>query len=132
MNKGYLGGVGDTENKLHLDGEIWHRTGDAGTLDAEGKLWLHGRRAARVGATYPFDVEAPARMWPGVRRAALLPELVPPTIVLDGVEPAPGLWQSQASALGELRVVNGSVPLDRRHRAKIDYTALRRAFKDHY
>lgn len=132
VNKGYLGGIGDAENKLQLDGEIWHRTGDAGTLDAEGKLWLHGRRAARVGAIYPFDVEAPARMWPGVRRAALLPELVPPTIVLDGVEPTPGLWQSQASALGELRVVNGSVPLDRRHRAKIDYTALRRAFKDHY
>ncbi len=37
---GYLGGVGDAENHLIVDEQIWHRTGDAGLLDQAGRLWL--------------------------------------------------------------------------------------------
>jgi acyl-CoA synthetase (AMP-forming)/AMP-acid ligase II len=128
VNKSYLGGFGDAENKLRLDGETWHRTGDAGCLDDAGNLWLHGRLSARAGDFYPFDVEVPARTWPGVRRAAMLPELVPPRIILEGIESSPGAWQSEANVLGNIRVVHGRVPFDRRHRSKIDYIALRRAF----
>ena len=29
VNKSYLDGCGDAENKLLIEGEIWHRTGDA-------------------------------------------------------------------------------------------------------
>jgi hypothetical protein len=58
----------------------------------------------------------------------MLPELVPPRIILEGIESSPGAWQSEANVLGNIRVVHGRVPFDRRHRSKIDYIALRRAF----
>jgi olefin beta-lactone synthetase len=54
VNKSYLEGVGDADTKPVLDGEIWHRTGDAGRLDDSGRLWLLGRRGARAGSFYPL------------------------------------------------------------------------------
>jgi len=35
---GYLDGVGDEETKFRVGGSVWHRTGDAGRLDAAGRL----------------------------------------------------------------------------------------------
>ncbi len=126
VNKGYLEGRGDEENKLRIDGEIWHRTGDAGRLDDKGRLWLRGRLSAKAGHLYPFEVEVAARTWPGVRRAALVPKIAPPILALEGDEPATGLWQAKAAEIGitEIRQL-AAIPLDRRHRSKIDYTALR-------
>ena len=56
--KSYLDGRGDAETKVTLDAEIWHRTGDAGRLDEEGKLWLLGRHQARWNDLYPLQIEA--------------------------------------------------------------------------
>jgi olefin beta-lactone synthetase len=47
VNKSYLGGQGDADNKTSIDGRIWHRTGDAERLDADGSLWLRGRISGR-------------------------------------------------------------------------------------
>jgi hypothetical protein len=42
------------------------------------------------------------------------------------MEPEPGTWQTRADALGKLRVVKvDAIPLDRRHRSKVDYSKLR-------
>ncbi len=55
---------------------VWHRMGDAGYLDAEGRLWFCGRLAERVetphGALYPECVEPIFNQHPRVRRTALL------------------------------------------------------------
>lgn len=32
-------------------GRTWHRMGDLGTLDAQGRLWFHGRRAEKLETT---------------------------------------------------------------------------------
>jgi len=45
---GYLHGQGDAETKFRVDGIPWHRTGDAGYLDAQGRLWLLGRCSAQI------------------------------------------------------------------------------------
>src|SRR6185503_8477337 len=73
---GYLQGRGDEETKFRVDDAIWHRTGDAGWLDAQGRLWLLGRCAARIaderGTLWPFAVECAAQQNAAIRRAALV------------------------------------------------------------
>ena len=125
VNKAYLGGAGDSENKVQIDGEIWHRTGDAGALDDEGNLWLRGRWSAKAGGVYPFEAEVAARSWPGVEQAALLPGSDPPVVAIQGREPSTGAWQARADGLGRLQVRPvKQVPLDKRHRSKVDYARL--------
>ncbi len=55
---------------------VWHRMGDAGYLDAEGKLWFCGRLAERVitaaGVLYPEPCEQVFRSHPRVVRCALI------------------------------------------------------------
>ncbi|KQV04840.1 AMP-binding protein [Devosia sp. Root105] len=124
VNKGYMDGVGDAENKLRRDGEIWHRTGDAGRLDAEGNLWLRGRLSAAAAGHYPFEVETVARQWPGVQRAALVPGTEPMVIALEGEELGPQQWTELAQRAFGARAVKVAMPLDRRHRSKVDYVRL--------
>jgi len=126
VNKGYLGGQGDSGNKSVVDGKTWHRTGDAGRLDDRGRLWLLGRRDARAGNVYPFQVEAAAKFWPGVRRVALVPRSTPPLLVIEGDSMHIEVWRHEAERAGSLRVVEMAIPVDRRHRSKVDYVELQR------
>ena len=58
------------------DAVVWHRMGDAGYLDADGRLWFCGRVAERVdtprGTLYPDCVEPVFNAHPSVRRTALI------------------------------------------------------------
>ncbi|HUN21623.1 MAG TPA: AMP-binding protein [Anaerolineales bacterium] len=73
---GYLHGKGDAESKFRVDGSSWHRTGDAGYLDGQGRLWLMGRCSARLqderGVVYPFAVECALSQLPALQRSAFL------------------------------------------------------------
>lgn len=55
---------------------VWHRLGDAGYLDADGRLWFVGRKAERVetkvGILFPDQVEPVFNEHPEVRRSALV------------------------------------------------------------
>jgi acyl-CoA synthetase (AMP-forming)/AMP-acid ligase II len=132
---GYLHGQGDEETKFRVDGEVWHRTGDMGYLDREGRLWLLGRCVAVLndarGVLYPFAVECAAQQHAGVVRAALAS--------VNGrrllaVEPADKARPPDAGELAELLAWAGldsvrtvdRIPVDARHNAKVDYPALRR------
>lgn len=128
VNKGYMDPTRDATTKLSLGGEIWHRTGDAGRLDDRGRLWLLGRLDGAAGGLHPFCVEAAARFWPGVGRAALLGIDGDPVLALEGDAAHRAGWERSAAEIGISRVVVlARIPLDRRHRSKVDYAALRAA-----
>ncbi len=127
VNKGYLDTSQNASTKLLIEGELWHRTGDAGRLDARGRLWLLGRHDGRIDGLHPFMVETAARFWPGVRRAALVAVDNRAALAIEGDPLHASSWRSEGSKLGvtEIRHVS-AIPLDKRHRSKVDYLALKR------
>lgn len=129
---GYLDGVGDEETKFEVGGTCWHRTGDAGFLDDEGRLWLMGRCHARIdderGTVYPFGVESAARLLPGVQRAAYVAHRDDRVLVIEpstgGTPPSPEHLRGHLNEPVDDVIVLDSIPVDRRHNAKIEYPAL--------
>lgn len=106
-------------------GTIWHRTGDGGRFDEAGRLWLLGRTQGRIEGLWPFAIEVAARSWPGVKRAALCPLDGKACLAIEGDTAHLAHWQAAAAALGVTTVVAlNSIPLDRRHRSKVDYARL--------
>ncbi|HEV2237052.1 MAG TPA: AMP-binding protein, partial [Ktedonobacterales bacterium] len=135
---GYLRGEGDAETKVRVGDAIWHRTGDAGYLDARGRLWLLGRCAAGIaddrGVLYPLSVECAVSSVPEVRRVALVGTGGRRTLVYERCQPSfPGdptppvglLRHTAWAAIDDYREV-ARIPVDRRHNAKVDYPALGR------
>lgn len=131
--KGYLNGRGDSETKFTVGDQTWHRTGDAGYLDAGGRLWLLGRGVGRIadarGHLYPFAVEAAAAADERVGRAAVVAAGGKRVLVLEWQDPRrPGDAEALRCKLGwaqidEVRVWD-RLPVDAKHNAKIDYPAL--------
>lgn len=127
VNKGYLNPEDNRSTKSNAGGVVWHRTGDAGRFDENGRLWLLGRREAASDGLYPFAVETAAMSWPGVRQAALLAREGRAALAIagDGLD-APDL-QLRAGRLGVSKVhIVRAVPMDQRHNSKVDYGRLRK------
>lgn len=134
---GYLGGIGNDETKFTVDGELWHRTGDAGWLDKAGRLWLLGRCSARIddqfGRLYPFSIESLVIAHPELARVTAVSLQGERWLVAE-----PTRTTRRSAAVIEERLLNSSVwanvenvlvvkeiPVDARHNAKINYVALR-------
>jgi acyl-CoA synthetase (AMP-forming)/AMP-acid ligase II len=137
--RGYLDGIGDDETKIRVHDTVWHRTGDAGRIDHDGRLWLLGRAAEQIfdarGVVHPFAVECAVSEHADVVRSALV--RIEDRRVL-AVELRAGVVGQRAEAIArelrdavsfvELDEVTplAKIPIDRRHNAKVDYPALRR------
>jgi acyl-CoA synthetase (AMP-forming)/AMP-acid ligase II len=125
---------------------LWHRMGDLGYFDAEGRLWFHGRMSHRVHAQWgPIDtapVEGIFDTHPQVARSALVgigPRGGQQPAVC--IELAPGVAPVRTTLFGELRelarrhrvtaeidlfFIHPRFPVDIRHNAKIDRERLAR------
>jgi acyl-CoA synthetase (AMP-forming)/AMP-acid ligase II len=129
-----------TLTKIMVDGQLWHRTGDAGYFDDEGRLWLLGRCTARIDrmlldgseqSIYPFTVESAAHTFAAVKHAALVAHEQRCILALELYRPQAERWFTTFketlawAALDEIRILP-RMPVDKRHNAKIDYPALRR------
>ncbi len=132
----------DARHKIHEEssGRSWHRTGDLGYLDEQGRLWFCGRKTQRVrtagGDLYTVCCEGVFNAHPLVRRTALVgvgePGAQRPVMC---VETEPAVTGEQWSSLvARLRALAATVPqtagldiflrhpefpVDIRHNAKI-------------
>lgn len=129
------------------DGRLWHRMGDIGYFDAEGRLWYCGRKSQRVitsaGPLFADQVEAIFNDVAGVERTALVgvgidssSDLQEPVLCVERDASAPvndeALRETllakarEHPSLGDLRRVlfHPGFPVDIRHNAKIGREAL--------
>jgi len=141
--------------KIHAPGGVvFHRLGDLGYLDAEGRLWFVGRKAETVhtarGPLHPARVEPLFESHPEIRRVALVGSGAPgrqrPCLVAEPVNPK--LVQDSVECrrltrdLRQLALLHEhttqiktfyfhpSFPVDVRHNAKIHRLALARWVDD--
>ena len=137
---GYLDDpASDRENKVRDGARTWPRTGDAGRLDASGRLWLMGRVKQRVErdgrTTWPLPVELAALRVPGVSHAAYVAAgaasgagvatlcVEVPGGVLGAPEEAALRAAVMPAPLGRV-VALARIPRDPRHASKTDSGAL--------
>ena len=120
----------------------WHRTGDVGHLDAEGRLWIEGRLThvlvTAAGPIAPVGPEQEIEGSPSVRRAAVVgvgPEGLRQAVAVVEATPSvarPGLASPELTADIRARtalplvavLVVPQLPTDIRHNSKIDRTRL--------
>jgi acyl-CoA synthetase (AMP-forming)/AMP-acid ligase II len=131
---------GDTQHKIIEGDTVWHRVGDVGYMDDQGRLWFCGRKTHRlvVGdeTLFTIPVEAIFNTHPAVLRSALVNAGGRPCLC---VELKPGVKENNdlMDQLRELRerfppamliddflVYPKPFPVDIRHNAKIDRDQL--------
>jgi acyl-CoA synthetase (AMP-forming)/AMP-acid ligase II len=111
--------------KIHDNGQIWHRIGDLGYKDDQGRVWFCGRKAERVrtanGDLYTDRVEGVTN---GERRTALVgvgdPGRQRPVLIVEGKpdDALAGRLQALVPVV-EAVLFYDAFPVDVRHNAKI-------------
>ncbi len=121
------------------DGRLWHRMGDVGYLDEQGRIWMCGRKDHRVetdhGTLFTIPCEAVFNTHPAVRRSALVGVArsghVEPVLCVErapGHDIRPGALTRELLDIAkrhdhtsriETVLYHDSFPVDVRHNAKI-------------
>jgi len=120
-------------NKIFVDRNCWHRTGDSGYTDETGKLFLTGRCSTLIfknnQLVSPFMFESSVQMLEGIAAGTLLLINNKITAILElkkdtEQEPVIGKVNSLPQKPDDIIFVK-TIPKDPRHHSKIDYEKLR-------
>ena len=132
------------EERAGPEAATWHRMGDVGYLDAQGRFWYYGRKSHRVetanGTLYTECVEAVFNRHQAVRRSALVgigPRGREVPVIIVECNPGPSrnteqlrleLLQTAQSHVQTSEVhhvlFHAGLPVDVRHNAKINREML--------
>lgn len=117
--------------KIWQGKKMYHRTGDSGYFDEQGRLFLVGRskEAIKVGneLVYPFIFEDEIQGIDGVKRGTILKQNERVLIAAElerGSNKLSIEQELRAKFLFDFRLVFITIPLDKRHHGKIDTEAL--------
>ncbi|HJN76119.1 MAG TPA: fatty acid CoA ligase family protein [Myxococcota bacterium] len=131
----YVGRPEATSAAKIQDGEgFWHRMGDLGFVDAQGRLWFCGRKAHRVRCSdgelvFPVPLEGVFNEVDGVLRSAVVEVSGAPVLVVEGkADEGELLRVAKANPVTrrvERVLFHPGFPVDRRHNAKIHRLQLR-------
>lgn len=125
--KGYVNGIGDAENKFYVENEIFHRTGDLGTFDEKGRLWLKGRIKEPF-----FNIEAALHSrFEDIGKTAVFKYKDKIILVLENsckMPPKKIKQEINFEKIDEIKYIN-KIPVDKRHSTKVDYNELRKALQ---
>lgn len=136
------------EAKIYDENSFWHRMGDVGFFDEDGKLWFLGRKShvlkTKAGYLFPIPTEAIFNRHPDVLRSALIGigpmnEMTPAIVIerKDGrylLGREKNIFESELILLGKnyphtkdisTFYYSSGFPVDVRHNIKIDRIKLR-------
>ncbi|MFD6396920.1 fatty acid CoA ligase family protein [Nocardia sp. NPDC060249] len=134
----------NTAGKIADGEQIWHRTGDLGWLDEQGRIWFCGRKSQRIttsrGPMFTVQIEQVFNAVAGVTRTALVgvgaPGAQRPVLCVElepGADAVAALTRlrTRATEFGTLVpiaefLVHPRFPVDIRHNAKIGREQLAR------
>jgi len=139
-------------SKIEIDGKLWHKVGDVGTIDNEGRIWFWGRKDHVVNLAdtkmYPIPCETVFSRNQNIKRAALVGPLLGgktvPTLVIELKDGSTKITSELLNDLHKIRneyehtrpiekfYIKKSFPVDVRHNIKIDRIRLRKWVEDKF
>lgn len=115
------------ENKIIVDGKLWHKTGDSGFVKSNS-LYLTGRVKqifTHAGNIYlPFVIEHEILEVDGIVQGTIIKRATEILLCYEG-DINPGALNVLMKKYSVSKLVKlTKIPMDKRHHSKIDYTAL--------